>query len=92
MRRILAARQEALRPKRQLPSKSVLARQGGGSDPFPAPSGASMVSAGGDRTIIGSVLALNGTVHDNGLPNPPGAVAVTWSKVPLFGFTLRSNA
>jgi nitrogen fixation protein FixH len=39
------------------------------------------VSAGGDQTItLPASAALNGTVNDDGLPNPPGEVVTTWSK------------
>ncbi|MGQ4818735.1 hypothetical protein ACQ1ZK_16610, partial [Enterococcus faecium] len=38
--------------------------------------------AGADATVLVSDAAqLTGTVTDDGLPNPPGAVAVTWSEV-----------
>jgi VWFA-related protein len=40
------------------------------------------VNAGTDQAVALSATALlNGTVTDDGLPNPPGAVATTWSKV-----------
>ena len=43
------------------------------------------VSAGPDRSITASLfpvaLSLDGTVTDDGLPNPPGWVSVTWSQV-----------
>ena len=39
------------------------------------------VSAGPDQTItLPASASLNGTVSDDGLPNPPGALATTWSK------------
>ncbi len=38
------------------------------------------VNAGGDQTItLPDGATLSGTVSDDGLPNPPGAVTVTWS-------------
>ncbi len=41
-----------------------------------------VVSAGPDQTItLSSSASLNGTVTDDGLPDPPGAVTTTWSKV-----------
>ncbi len=40
------------------------------------------VDAGPDQTVtIDDTATLDGTVTDDGLPNPPGAVTVTWSKV-----------
>jgi hypothetical protein len=40
------------------------------------------VNAGADQTItLPSSANLNGSVNDDGLPNPPGAVTTTWSKV-----------
>jgi len=40
------------------------------------------VNVGSDQTItLPGSAALNATVTDDGLPNPPGAVTVTWSKV-----------
>jgi len=43
---------------------------------------APVVSAGSDQTItLPSNASLNGTVSDDGLPNPPGTVTTTWSKV-----------
>jgi hypothetical protein len=41
-----------------------------------------VVSAGPDQTInLPSNASLDGTVTDDGLPNPPGTVTTTWSKV-----------
>ena len=40
-----------------------------------------VVNAGPDQAVSGSLTAnLNGVVTDDGLPNPPGSVTVTWSK------------
>ena len=40
------------------------------------------VSAGPDQTItLTSSASLDGTATDDGLPNPPGTVSTTWSKV-----------
>jgi RHS repeat-associated protein len=40
------------------------------------------VDAGSDQTItLPATAAFNGTVTDDGLPNPPAAVTTTWSKV-----------
>lgn len=41
-----------------------------------------VVNAGPDQTItLPSVAQLSGTGSDDGLPNPPGAVTYTWSKI-----------
>src|SRR5262249_42523800 len=59
----------------------MLREQGEGSPPPPTnqPPG---VNAGLDQTItLPSSANLVGTVSDDGLPNPPGAVTTTWSKV-----------
>lgn len=40
------------------------------------------VDAGPDQTVVlPASVSLNGTVSDDGLPNPPASVAITWSKV-----------
>jgi hypothetical protein len=42
---------------------------------------APVVNAGADQTItLPSSASLNGTVTDDGLPNPPGATTSTWSQ------------
>lgn len=41
-----------------------------------------VVSAGPDRAVeLPGVASLDGSVGDDGLPNPPGKVTTTWSKV-----------
>ena len=53
----------------------------GGAPPPPA-NLPPTVSAGPDRAIqMPSAAGLDGTVSDDGLPNPPGALTVTWSQV-----------
>ena len=48
----------------------------------PADNQAPQVNAGPDQTItLPATVNLAGTVTDDGLPNPPNAVAVTWSQV-----------
>ena len=43
---------------------------------------APVVNAGPDQTItLPSTASLSGTVTDDGLPNPPGTVTTTWTKV-----------
>ncbi len=43
---------------------------------------APVVDAGADQAVVApDSVALSGTVTDDGLPNPPAAVTVTWSKV-----------
>jgi hypothetical protein len=52
-----------------------------------------VVNAGPDLTItLPASASLNGTVTDDGLPNPPGAVTVTWSKVSGPGTVTFANA
>src|SRR5439155_235384 len=44
-----------------------------------APNQAPVANAGADKTItLPSNVTLNGSVTDDGLPNPPAAVAVSW--------------
>ncbi len=51
------------------------------------------VAAGPDQTItLPEIAALNGTVNDDGLPNPPGTVATTWSQVSGPGAVTFANA
>ena len=50
------------------------------------------VNAGPDQTIIlPNDANLDGTVTDDGLPNPPGAVTTTWSQVSGPGTTTFAN-
>jgi len=49
--------------------------------PAPPVNHAPVVNAGPDQAItLPATAALSGTVSDDGLPNPPGAVTTTWSK------------
>jgi Calx-beta domain/Domain of unknown function (DUF4214) len=58
----------------------------------PATNQAPSVSAGPDSTInISASAALDGTVSDDGLPNPPAALTTTWSKVSGPGTVSFSN-
>ncbi len=51
------------------------------------------VDAGSDQTIIlPADASLDGSVFDDGLPNPPGAVTVTWSKIRGQGIVTFANA
>ena len=51
-----------------------------GAPPPPPPNGAPVVSAGVAQTItLPADAVLDGTVSDDGLPNPPGALTTTWS-------------
>ena len=51
------------------------------------------VSAGPDQAItLPAAALLNGTVSDDGLPNPPGAVTSTWSKLSGPGTVTLGNA
>ena len=55
--------------------------------------GAPTVNAGNDQTItLPAAANLDGTASDDGLPNPPGAVTVTWSKVSGPGTVTFGNA
>jgi len=50
--------------------------------PTPTPSNqAPIVNAGPDQTIATHSATLIGSATDDGLPNPPGALTYTWSKV-----------
>lgn len=49
---------------------------------LPVPNQVPTVSAGPDQVItLPAVASLGGTVSDDGLPTPPGAVVVAWTKV-----------
>ena len=51
------------------------------------------VNAGPDQTItLPGVANLDGTVSDDGLPNPPGALTTTWSKMSGPGTVTFGNA
>ena len=59
----------------------------GGTNHFPS------VNVGPDQTItLPGVANLDGTVSDDGLPNPPGALTTTWSKVSGPGTVTFGNA
>ncbi|MDS4058934.1 MAG: hypothetical protein RKP73_10220, partial [Candidatus Contendobacter sp.] len=60
----------------------------------PSTNQAPQVNAGGDQTITLPVnqVPLTGTVTDDGLPNPPGAVTITWSKDSGPGTVTFGNA
>jgi hypothetical protein len=82
--------------KQEFTDKVVFLAEGGGAAKSvlfsfdnvvtPPPSGpvntAPVVNAGSDQTIvIGSSVQLSGIVTDDQLPNPPGIITTTWSKV-----------
>lgn len=51
------------------------------------------VNAGPDQTItLPASVSLHGTVTDDGLPNPPGAVTTTWTQVSGPGTVTLANA
>jgi len=53
---------------------------------------APLVNAGPDQTIVLPASAsLDGSVTDDGRPNPPGAVTTTWEKVSGFGTVTFGN-
>ena len=57
------------------------------------PNQAPLVSAGTGSTItVAESAVLNGTVSDDGLPNPPGVVTSAWSKVSGPGTVTFDNA
>ena len=59
----------------------------------PPPNAAPSVDAGPDQTItLPASAALDGTVSDDGLPNPPATVTTTWSKVSGPGSVTFGNA
>jgi hypothetical protein len=61
----------------------------GGSPSNQAP----VVNAGADQTItLPAQASLSGTVTDDNLPNPPGVVTTTWSKVSGPGTVTFANA
>jgi uncharacterized protein YjiK len=49
-----------------------------------------IVNAGTDRVVLASTL-LDGTIIDDGLPNPPGTVATTWTSVSGPGTVIFGN-
>ena len=59
----------------------------------PPPNQAPTVDAGADQTItLPSSATLSGTATDDGLPNPPAALTITWSKVSGPGTVTFGNA
>lgn len=61
-------------------------------NPAPPQNAAPVVEAGPNRTItLPSTAALDGTVSDDGLPNPPAKVTVAWSKVSGPGTVTFAN-
>jgi hypothetical protein len=71
---------------------------GTGSQPvlhvqFTTPNTAPTVSAGADQTItLPASASLDGTIGDDGLPSPPGAVTSTWTQVSGPGTATFGNA
>jgi len=62
-------------------------------NPQPPTNQAPTVNAGPDQTItLPAGVNLDGTVTDDGLPNPPGAVTTTWSQVGGPGTVTFGNA
>jgi hypothetical protein len=56
------------------------------------PNHAPVVNAGPDQTItLPNTATLDGTVTDDGLPNPPGTVTTSWSKVSGLGTVTFAN-
>lgn len=68
-----------------------------GDTTTPPPTGttnqAPIVDAGASQSVpVSGTVNLNGTVTDDGLPNPPSAVTTTWSKVSGPGTVTFGNA
>lgn len=62
-------------------------------NPQPAGNTAPVVNAGPDQTItLPSGVTLDGTITDDGLPNPPAATTAAWSKVSGPGTVTFGNA
>lgn len=60
--------------------------------PVGAKNKAPVVSAGANQTItLPSSAALSGTATDDGLPNPPGALTLSWTKVSGPGTVTFAN-
>jgi len=61
--------------------------------PVIQPNDPPVVDAGIDKTILSpqNSTALNGMVYDDGKPNPPGQVTITWSQVSGPGTVTFSN-
>ena len=51
-----------------------------------------VVDAGADQVTPNNSISLDGTVSDDGLPDPPGAVTTAWSKVSGPGTVTFGNA
>ena len=61
------------------------------TDPGPV-NQAPVVNAGADQSAVApATVSLHGTVTDDGLPDPPGAVTTTWSKVSGGGTVTFAN-
>ncbi|MEO8425631.1 MAG: lysyl oxidase family protein, partial [Verrucomicrobiota bacterium] len=62
-------------------------------NPAPPVNQRPVVNAGPDQTItLPSSASLNGTASDDGLPNPPGALVLQWSKLSGPGTATFANA
>ena len=61
-------------------------------NPAPPVNQPPVVNAGSAQTItLPATASLSGTVTDDGLPNPPGTVTTTWSKVSGPGTVTFAN-
>src|SRR6266487_251484 len=59
--------------------------------PTPPPNQAPVVNAGPDQTVPTLSATLSGSATDDGLPNPPGELTYTWSKVSGPGTVTLAN-
>ena len=60
--------------------------------PTPTPNKPPTVNAGPDQIVPTRSATLSGSATDDGLPNPPGALTYTWSKVSGPGAVTFANA
>jgi hypothetical protein len=72
-------------------SDSLVVKVNRAPTPTPTPNQAPVVNAGPDQTVPVLSATLSGSATDDGLPNPPGALTYTWSKVSGPGLTFANT-
>ena len=78
---------------RVLTPAEILQNYDAGASGTPPVNQAPVVDAGADTTVtLPNSLVLSGSVIDDGLPNPPGATAATWSQVVGTGTATFNNS